>query len=162
MDVLNSGAILSAVGLYNVFDDIHKKYFGNSKINLYQILNFVSANIVYVVDGALACEMAMKSAINENDARHLGHNLNKIYQSSFFDQKYKDAIKKSFILKGFTDSEFDNVLKESSNLFVTWRYFYERSNSGCHVPKYFYEFVTSCVETMVDFSELKREIKHEI
>ncbi len=162
MSPINNDAILSAVGFYNAFDEIHKKYYTGSKIQLDEILNFAAISIPYAVNGAFACEVAMKSAINEKNAKTLGHKLLDIYNSKYFSNKYKKAIKDSFISKGFSGIEFNCVLTESSDLFYSWRYIYESSKSTCSIPKYFYEFVTSCVETMLDFSDLKRKDNHEI
>lgn len=158
MSPINNDAILSAVGFYNIFDGIHQKYFTGSKLPLDEFMNFAAINIPYAVNGAFACEMAFKSVIDEKTAKKLKHDLFKIYNSTHFDKKYREAIENSFVSKGLTKEAFDIVLKESSNLFIRWRYFFEHTNSGCSIPENFHQFVSSCVETMVDFSGLKRKI----
>lgn len=70
MSPINNDAILSAVGFYNAFDEIHKKYYTRSKLQLDEILDFAAISIPYAVNGAFACEVAMKSAINEKKQKH--------------------------------------------------------------------------------------------
>lgn len=159
---MNNGAILSAVGFYNVFDCIHTKYFSGTKIALDEIMDYISITIPYVVNGAFACEMAMKSAISDEHSKSIGHNLSNIYNSVYFKNEYKEAILNSFLSNGLTKTDFIKVLNESSNLFIEWRYFYEETKNQVTIPKNFERFVTACVETMLVFSDLERKNNFEL
>ena len=155
MSEINNGAVLSACGFFRVFEDIHQKYFtGKSKVPVTNtaMTGLMADSLPYVVNGAFACELAMKSVISEKDSRKLKHNLKEIYNSDAFDKEYKDAILNSFIATGLSKQDFETVLEESSNLFQDWRYFYEESKTSHAVPKNFYEFVNSCVRAMITFS----------
>lgn len=145
--------ILEAYAFYGILDGIHNKIMEQelSPINLtITMMNIAAYSIPYAVNGALACEIALKSALDLNICRKHLHHIDRLFNE--IDDKYKEVIKRKFLEKGLVESDFQNVLKESSDLSVDWRYYYEQENVA--IPKHFYDLVEAICKGMFSFSSL--------
>lgn len=113
-------------------------------------MDFAAYSIPYVVNGTLACEIALKSALSIETSKKCMHYINKLYNELSDD--YKNVILDKFTSSGLSPEDFQNCLNQSSDLFVKWRYFYE--SKGVSKPKYFYELVQAICLGMFSFSSL--------
>ncbi len=148
---LNENAIVESLGFYNIFEDLHQKYFtqGNA-ISLLKISNCAIYSFPYIVNGAFACEMALKSSINLIEAKKCGHNLFSLFCKT--DAIYQKAIKSFASSAGLEEDAFNEVLNESKNLFKDWRYYYEKDE--VNIPQNFDIIVQSICLTMFKFSKI--------
>ena len=89
--------------------------------------------IPIMVNGALACELYMKSLIymdhaieekiKEHRLEYLFSQLQSSVQLSIKSKTVENIVKKGE--KNYTDEEFDSDLRKHTNVFIDWRYFYE-------------------------------------
>lgn len=141
--------MLEAYAFYKVFYEIHKKYF-NCKVSIDEMMDFAAYSIVYAVNGALACEVALKAVLDFQTCKQIKHCLDQLYNS--IDNKYKQKIKERFMMTGLSEKEFIDTLQQSSNVFVEWRYCYEEDSVS--IPAHFYNLVEAICQTMFSLSEL--------
>lgn len=95
-------------------------------IDLSQDLIGMAAGKMYpcVVNGAFACELFMKAIIGASNPSGIprSHKLKELF--SALDKKTQDTIKTEYIKS--SDFPLDDLLDESDNAFVEWRYAHEQ------------------------------------
>ena len=95
-------------------------------IDLSQDLIGMTAGKMYpcVVNGAFACELFMKAIIGASDPNGIprSHKLKELY--SALDKKTQNSIKTEY--RKISDFPLDDLLDESDNAFVEWRYAHEQ------------------------------------
>ena len=79
-----------------------------------------------IVNTAFACELYLKSLLKNTT----GHKLEDLFNAQ--DDIVKQFVKETIIKNNlsYTDTLFEEKLKNISNSFVNWRYFYETDKSG--------------------------------
>ncbi|MFA0814737.1 MAG: hypothetical protein ACC608_02985 [Anaerofustis sp.] len=146
---LNEDAVIASRGFFAVFQDICKKGYYNDESSL-TVPNFDTAifSFPYIVNGAFACELALKSALSIEVAKTIRHDLFSLFYNIHDD--YQTAIKNHASSRGLDEKSFDVALEQSKNLFYDWRYFYERDK--VNIPSNFDIIVQSICITMFGFS----------
>ena len=95
-------------------------------IDLSQDLIGMTAGKMYpcVVNGAFACELFMKAIIGASNPNGIprSHKLKDLF--STLDQKTQNAIETDYL--NSSDFPLNDLLNESDNAFVDWRYAYEK------------------------------------
>ena len=145
-------SILEAYAFYNVHNVIYEKYYarGIPVSDKNELMNFAAYTIPYVVNGALACEIALKSVLDLDISKKCLHHIDLLYNSLGND--YRQAILTQFMSYGLSEHDFSNSLTQSSDLFVDWRYYYEKN--GVFAPNHFHELVESIYKGVFSFSPL--------
>ena len=148
---ISDHTIVGCVGFYNVYCDIHNEI--NKPHSLDDIMNIATLSVPHIVNGAFACELALKSVLDNQTAKKLGHKLYNIFTNQAFPDEYRKAIINFFIDKGHSEDEFNKVLLDSSELFVKWRYYYEKGSIT--TPDNFGLLVDSICRTMIGLSSFE-------
>lgn len=129
--VMNNDAIVGCLGFYNVFDEIRCRY---HRVSIRDVVKMAVDSIPYAVNGAFACELAIKAFLCEKVARKYGHRLSAVFAGNELPQEYKTAVKDYYIDHGGAESNFYPLLEKLSDVFENWRYFYEKSKSSVTLP----------------------------
>lgn len=82
-----------------------------------------------IVNTAFACELYMKNLLHEREGIVIEHHLDTLFEK--LDETVKRVIKETIVSnkKGYTDEIFNENLKNISNVFVDWRYYYESNKA---------------------------------
>lgn len=147
-------AIHSMIGFFNTFLHLHNSYFSKeSPVPRSDILQSSSNKAIYsfpyAVNGAFAIEIALKSLMNETNAKQCSHDIKKAFQNNQIPDNIKISIKKRFYSYNLTESDFDDTLSKASNLFVEWRYGFQSANN-IMVPEYFFELTDSICRVIAE------------
>lgn len=150
---MKTNGVLETYAFYQVFRGIHDRCFVGFHFS--QVQEVAAFSIPYVVNGALACEVALKSFIDDiGKAKSCQHYLDRMYD--MIDDDHKRRIESEFISLGCPKEELFSTIKESSRLFVDWRFFYEPDKRALSIPKHFYEMVVAICFAAFSDSELIR------
>jgi len=146
-------AIHSMMGFFNTFIYLYENYFNKQKPIPFNLSNQVMYSFPYAVNGAFAIEIALKSFMDEKNARQCGHDLKKAFHNNQVPDNVRIAIKNRFtsLLPDRTQEEanFDVTLTKASNLFVQWRYGFQSADS-IMVPEYFFELTDSICRVIAE------------
>ena len=127
----------------------------------------IALMIPAVVNGALACELYMKSMIKP---RPRGHKLDELYGK--LEAGIQQLIKSMMVNVGksrdssYNEAKFMSQLKDYGDTFIEWRYFYEGSpeiyTNFIKDLLYILKGIAEMVEKGVDLSNVKQEIIHTV
>ena len=67
---LNENAIFESVAFNNIFEFLYEKWFKpGTKTDMLDCGKIAMYNLPYVINGSFACEIALKSAMSEDNAK---------------------------------------------------------------------------------------------
>lgn len=101
-----------------------------------------------IINSAFACELLMKSMIKDKVRTH---DLKKLFE--LMDSDTQKIIKNKVIEnmrkfdKTYIDENFKNDLIKNSNVFIEWRYFYEKRDDSLQVN---YQFISYFLKSICD------------
>lgn len=141
----------------------------NTKLNFGNILSMTARGdkminkiLPFIVNKAFACEIFLKIIILMNDLvipfGSDGHKLDYLYNIAKTNNNLEDEI----INNGNLTSEFvDNEMEKLSNVFVKWRYIYEKPNEAKQTNYGFLNLMCDRLDSYV-IGEIKSNYKYDV